>query len=329
MPPPQFAVNVFLASVHHLLLEGADHDLATHYPSVCARLGNEYRAVSDALLVSSFASFCRAFRQEIAERCATRATQTNEVGRCAVLRSVLGSIHAAGSSSVALLDLGCSAGLNLFVDAYTCVYDDAVRAGPPHASVVLRCELRGERPELTIPTIDARVGLDLAPLDVRDPDDVAWLLACLWPDDLERFVRLEHAVDIAAARCDELVVMRGDMVDQLAEAASNAPSTSTLVITNCWSAAYLPEQRRHDLAAAVASLARTRPVTWVTMESPRASRDLGVLPSSAAMVHRDSSAVCVTEFDDGTPTSSLVAETHAHGAWLDLRQNHPRSTLHA
>ena len=318
MPPPQFAVNVLLASVHDLLLEGADHDLATHYPSVCERRGSPYLPVSDPQLVGSFESFCRAFRAPIAERCATRATQTNEVGRCAMLRAVLGSIRTAGTASVSLLDLGCSAGLNLFLDAYACDYGDVV-VGPPDASVVLRCELLGARPALTMPSIDARVGLDLAPLDVRDPGDVAWLLACLWPDDLERFVRLEAAVRLAASRRDEVVVVRGDMVDQLFAAASNAPSGSHLVITNCWSAAYLPAPRRRDLALAVAALARARPVTWVTMEGPNVARDLGVLPPDSTMAHRDSSPVCVTKFADGSARSSLVAETHAHGAWLDWR----------
>jgi hypothetical protein len=315
VPPPQFAVNVFLASVHHLLLEGTEHDLATLYPSVCARRGIEYRRVSDSQLVGTFSSFCRTFRDEIAVRCETRATQTNEVGRCAILRAVLGTLSARGERAVSLLDLGCSAGLNLLVDAYACIYGDAY-AGPDDASVVLRCELLGALPELSIPAIEARVGLDLAPIDVTDPDEVAWLLACLWPDDLERFERLGRAVDVAIARRDELVVVRGDMVDALDDAASAVPSTSRLVIANSWSAAYLPEARRHDLAASIAMLARERPVTWVTMEPPSVASDLGVLASTASLAHRGSSVVCVTEFGGGA-RSSLVAETHAHGLWLD------------
>ncbi len=316
VPPPQFAVNVFLASVHHLLLEGADHPLASHYPSVCARRGVECTRVSDARLTGAFASFCRAFRHEIAQCCATRATQTNEVGRCAILRAVLGSLHARGDRTVSLLDLGCSAGLNLLVDEYACVYGDA-DAGPSTATVVLRCELVGALPELSIPEIETRVGLDLAPIDVTDPDAVTWLLACLWPDDLDRFGRLERAVDVAIARRGEVVIVRGDMVDALERAASSASSATRLVVANCWSAAYLPEARRHELAARVASLARERPVTWVTMEGPRVARDLGVLAATARLAHRGASVVCVTEFADGTAHSSFVAETHAHGVWLD------------
>lgn len=38
---------------------------------------------------------------------------------------------------------------------------------------------------------------DLNPLDVRDPDDMAWLLACIWPEHTERRERL-----VAAAAVD-------------------------------------------------------------------------------------------------------------------------------
>jgi len=318
VPPPQAAVNVLLASVHHLLLEGADHELATHYPSVCVRRGIPPRRASDEQVVGAFASFCLAFRHQVAELCATRATQTNEVGRCAILRAVLGSVRARGDGAVSLLDLGCSAGLNLLVDAYACVYGET-RVGPRTASVVLRCELRGATPELSIPVIEARIGLDLAPIDASDDDQVAWLLACLWPDDLARFERLERAAAVAVARRDELVLVRGDMVEALEDAASHATRGSRLVIANCWSAAYLPEERRHELTSRVASLARARPVTWVTMEGPSVARDLGVLAMTERLAHRGASVVCVTDFDGATASSSLVAETHPHGAWLDWR----------
>jgi hypothetical protein len=52
------------------------------------------------------------------------------------------------------------------------------------------------------------------------------------------------------------------------------------------------------------------------MEPPSVASDLGVLASTASLAHRGSSVVCVTEFGGGA-RSSLVAETHAHGLWLD------------
>ncbi|HEV3328745.1 MAG TPA: DUF2332 domain-containing protein [Acidimicrobiales bacterium] len=314
VPAPQLPVNVFLAAVHHLLLEGADHELATHYRSVCERRGLAFRPTTDLGITASFASFCGEFRGEIAERCAVRATQTNEVGRCAVLRATLASLHPNGA--VGLLDAGCSAGLNLLVDAYGCDYD-GVLAGPTGAAPVLRCALVGAPPPLELPQVAARVGLDLSPVDVTDHDAVAWLLACLWPDDLERFERLEQAVSLAAARRSELELRRGDMVDDLASAA-RATDAPHLVIVNSWSASYLEVERRHEFAAAVAAVAATRATSWIAMEFPSVARDLGVLRPDAVLAHR-ASVVCVTDFDRTVAASRVVAEAHPHGRWLHWR----------
>jgi hypothetical protein len=301
--------------VHHLLLEGVDDPLAAHYRSVCARRGLAYVDADDETVGSAFAEFCHAHHDEVVERCATRATQTNEVGRCAVLRPALASLG--GDAPLGLLDAGCSAGLNLLVDAYR--YDYGARVvGEPDAVPVLRCELLGAPPPLDLPPIADRVGLDLEPVDVADDDAVAWLLACLWPDDLSRFERLEEAIAVAGRRRDELTLRQGDMVDGLADAAAcvDAPR---IAVVDSWSAAYLPSGRRRAFADAVAAIGAARPTAWVTLEYPTVARELGVLATDARYAHRGASVVCVTTFEDGRSCSRLVAETHAHGRWLDWR----------
>ena len=314
VPAPQLPVNVFLAAVHHLLLGGADHELATHYRSVCERHGLSFRPAADDRLVASFASFCHAFRAEITERCAMRRTQTNEVGRCVALRAAIASLRLDGA--VGLLDVGCSAGLNLLVDAYGCDYG-AVRVGPAQAMPVLRCSLLGAVPPLVLPEVTARVGLDLSPVDAGDDDAVAWLLACLWPDDLERFERLDQAVSLARSRRAELELRRGDMVDDLA-AAADAVDAPHLVVVNSWSASYLETERRREFADTVAAIADTRATSWISLEFPSVARELGVLAPDATLERRGS-VVCVTRVDRSGPASRVVAETHPHGRWLDWR----------
>ena len=316
VPPPQAPVNVLLASVHHLLLEGVDHPLGDHYRSVCARRGRAFRMAHDDEVAAAFAAFCHEHRDPIAERCAVRATQTNEVGRCAALRAAIASLGKS-RGAVGLLDAGCSAGLNLLVDAYRYDYG-AVHAGPPGALPAIPCELWGAIPPLELPWITARVGLDLAPIDVADDDAVTWLLACLWPDDLARFERLDQAIALVRERRGELAVRRGDMVEDLAGAAT-AVTAPRLVVVNSWSASYLPDVRRRAYAEAIASIAATRPTTWVSMEFPTVSHDLGVLEKGAPYVHRGASVVCVTEFDGARASSRVVAETHPHGRWLAWR----------
>jgi len=317
VPPPQFATNVFLASVHDLLLGGADHPLANRYPSVCARRGLPSAPFDEERLVASFAAFCHEHEREVVERCATRATQTNEVSRSSVLRGALAAIGAA-HPRVALVDLGCSAGLNLFVDAYAYRYDARPVLGPPGATPVLECELRGPPPPVDLPAITARIGVDLAPVDATDETAIAWLLACLWPDDTERFVRLDQAIAVAAARHGEVSFVVGDMVRSVRPAASLVDGDSPIVFLDSWSAAYLERPRRAELARELGELSTTRDVTLVSMEFPRVLVDLGVL-DAAATVEREASAVTIARFSEGRVTSTLVAECHPHGRWLAWR----------
>src|SRR5919107_5072905 len=104
----------------------------------------------------------------------TRVTQTNEVGRCAVLLPVLAGLP----QPLALLEVGASAGLCLYPDRYTYRYGNGVLGtGRP----VLECTATGLPSPLAVPEVVWRAGLDLDPLGVTDPSDFAWLDSLIWP----------------------------------------------------------------------------------------------------------------------------------------------------
>lgn len=305
---------MLLASVHDVLLEGIDHELAAHYRSVASRRELPYRALDDRAVTDLFEDLCRKERAAVAERCATRATQTNEVGRCAMIRAALATLGT--DRPLALVDVGCSAGLNLFVDAYA--YDYGGTAVGPEGAPLLRCDLAGgQPPPLELAPVVGRVGVDLDPVDLADPVRARWLLACLWPDDLERFDRLDAAMRLARARSDEVQLLVGDMVETVGAAVERCDPDARVVVLTSWAAAYLPVRRREELADAVARAASDRELAWVAMEFPTVARDLGVLPERAPWRHRGASVVCVTRYDGTTPVPTLAAECHPHGRWMD------------
>jgi len=105
---------------------------------------------------------------------AARAVQTNEPGRAygwGLPALVLGLAH----RRFALVDLGCSAGLNLVVDRTAIGFRIGTRA------------VSG----FDFPSPEARVGLDRAPIDVTREDEARWLRACIWPGQAERLQRFE------------------------------------------------------------------------------------------------------------------------------------------
>jgi len=108
-----------------------------------------------------------------------RAVQTNEPGRAfswGLPAMVLELAHRRFS----LIDLGCSAGLNLVVDRTAIDFRFGMN------------KVAG----FDFPSPEVRLGLDLSPLDVRDETEARWLEACIWPGQPERLARFRACRDI-------------------------------------------------------------------------------------------------------------------------------------
>ncbi|MFE9956735.1 DUF2332 domain-containing protein [Micromonospora sp. NPDC005299] len=184
-----------------------------------------------------------------------RATQTNEPGRCAVLLPVLASLP----QPLALLEVGASAGLCLYPDRYAYRYGDhRVGTGEP----VLDCAISGTAAPARRPEVVWRAGLDLNPLDVADPADVAWLDALIWPEHEHRRERLRAAAAVAAADPPRLV--QGDLVDDLPALAARAPRDATLVVFHTSVLYQVPPPRREAFAEVVRGLRGH----WIANEDP-------------------------------------------------------------
>lgn len=176
-----------------------------------------------------------------------RRTQTNEVGRCIPLLVGLDRVP----GPIALLELGAAAGLCLGVDRYSYTFGEEriVGDGLP----LLATTLSGNAAAPTrMPEIVWRAGIDLAPLDVRNADDVRWLEALLPPDRPARRERLRAAVATLSAHPPRIVA--GDALAALADLAAEAPPEATLVVASLGTAVYLPPADRAALPDAVADL---------------------------------------------------------------------------
>ncbi|MET7710650.1 DUF2332 domain-containing protein [Micromonospora sp. NPDC005413] len=219
----------------------------------------------------------------------TRATQTNETGRCAVLLPVLAALP----QPLALLEVGASAGLCLYPDRYAYRYDEQqVGSGEP----VLECDATGLVPPARVPQVVWRAGLDLNPLDVTDPDDVSWLDALIWPEHAHRRARLRTAAAVAAA--DPPLLVRGDLVDDLPALAARAPAGATLVVFHTSVLYQVPAARREAFVRLVGEL----PGHWVANEGPEVLRYDGLPDPPSDALHNVLAL-------DGTP----LAWTRGHG----------------
>jgi len=249
-------------------------------------------------------AFVRRRGDEVRAVMRARRTQTNEVGRCAVL------LPALPPGPLALVEVGASAGLCLLFERYAYEFG-STRLGAASSAVRLRCAATGPVPlPPAIPQIAWRRGLDLRPIDVRDDDAVRWLSACVWPEHHERRRRLEGAV--AAARIDPPVVRAGDLIDDLPALLAEAPGDAQLVVFHSAVLSYVSRERRQEFADALAQASKRRDIIWLANEAIGIVSELPAVAPSGALRF----LVARTRFANGQRRSELLALAHPHGAEL-------------
>ena len=239
----------------------------------------------------------------------TRSTQTNEVGRLATL--VPAFAHLARGRPLALLEVGASAGLCLYPDRYDYEWElptgqVSLRSGGP----TLRCRVTGAPPLPDAAVAVAwRGGIDLNPLDVSNPDAMAWLTNLVWPEQEDRRRLLSAAVAVALAEPPTLV--RGDLLEELPALVERAAAHGPVVVFHSAVIAYLDPGGRLRFAEMMGRLVSEGACHWVSNEGPQ------VLPAVTATSgsHPEESTDFVLGVD-----GQAVARTHGHGsamAWLE------------
>ena len=325
-PAPQQLPLLWLAALQDRVLAlveaGERPALADYYASAGAA------RAPDAALDAHLGAFIERHRGALVQAIATRTTQTNEIGRCAVLWPVLQAlVEATGRRRIALLDVGCSAGLNLGVDRWRYRYlDDAsgdvVATTPsdrdPRAPEIECRLLAGARPRATaVPEIDSRLGIDLDPIRVDDPAAVRWLRACLWPHDTERRTRFDAAVAIARTQAWPLRAVT-DAAAAIAEWRDGVPADTLPVVFNSWVLQYFDAALLRQHVDRLLGLVADRDITWISAEDPTRSRTWWpAMPQLDAMTLPNATAWTVARPDGhGGVAWNLAAVSHAHGRWM-------------
>jgi hypothetical protein len=191
---------------------------------------------------------------------ALRRVQTNETSRAlAWLWPAALAGCSNGGRPLLLIDVGCSAGLNLVGDRL----GNAWTVGGAPLPVA-------ERPKFV-----GRIGMDERPLDVERADDARWLRACVWPGEGQRLQRLDAALTAlkqAREHGERVQILRRDATGAPAYArtaiASAPPNTLTVVYQTMMSG-YLDAASRAAFEDGLHHLLVSSPqgsVLWVDLE---------------------------------------------------------------
>jgi hypothetical protein len=192
---------------------------------------------------------------------ALRRVQTNDTSRALTWlwpAAIAGCSN--GQRPISLVDVGCSAGLNLIGDGLPAMWTNA--AGSPIAIA-------------TRPKVIGRFGLDERPLDVARADDARWLHACVWPGETDRLRRLDAAITKfleLRARSERIEIMRRDAMAAPAfvrSIAASAPPGSLIIVFQTMMSGYLDAPSRTAFEGGLHQLVVSSPpgsLLWADLE---------------------------------------------------------------
>ncbi|SFM34671.1 hypothetical protein SAMN04487943_11456 [Gracilibacillus orientalis] len=284
--------NLLLGAVHYLLLNGKDHKLKKFYPS----LVENPRNIEESF--DYFKDFCYQFKDEIIPILKNKIVQTNEVGRCSYLYPTFCYISNIVQKPLALIEIGTSAGLQLFWDKYSYSYGTNEIYGDKNSGVHITAEIKGENSPFLQeknPSIASRVGVDLNIMDVTDDEDNLWLQALIWPNHHKRRELFNKAVDYV--RKNQLTLIKGDGVALLSELSKQIPKDHSICVFHTHVANQMPSEVKKRLLEQVKSIGTDREIFHIYNNMQ--DKDL----------HLD-------YYINGKECTKKIAKTEGHGRWF-------------
>ena len=288
--PGQPIPNLLFAAVKRLVADEPDTLLGRLY----GQIGEGDPPTAD--LATEFDAFCRRHAARIVDLVRTRNVQTNEVGRCSHLMPAFCAVAHEAGRSLALIDIGAGAGLNLLWDRFDYRYSNGVAFGSGESPVCIECQTRGEMPRLParFPAVSFSVGVDLHPIDIGDDEQYRWLEALIWPDHAERTALLANAREVWLQQSPR--VEAGDALELLPVLVAEAPADSALCVFHCHALNQFPVEARESFMGLLRSAAQSRPVFHVSSEGERMD---------------------VVRMEGGRSTTLLSVSRSAHGRWVE------------
>lgn len=230
--------------------------------------------------------------------------QTNEVGRAAAFYAALMVLAGRYGLPFDLYEIGASAGLNLNLARYG--YDlGGVRAGEPASPVQIAPAWHGAPPPTAPVVVGTACGVDLNPVDVRDPAACERLASFIFADQPDRSERLDRA--LAMARAHPPQVATGRAADWLAtRLAVPATAGRHRVVLHSMVLQYVESDERaaieHMLAQAGERAEVARPFACIGFEW------------DATRTHVQ---LRLRSWPDGG--DRILAHCHPYGGWIDWK----------
>lgn len=294
----QPVANLFLASVHFLLLKNQDHQLAKFYPSISGKSTKEIPFIL-------FKKFCLTHEAAIKKIISAKIVQTNVINRCAYLMPVFSKIISAGNKPATLIDIGTSAGLTLNFDQYEYRYNGKNLFGK--SKVIIDSKLiDSDVPEIfDIHQPITKIGVDQHIVDLTNDEQILWLKALIWPDQLDRFVAMDEA--LKSKELTKIQFVHGSSVVDLEKVISNTGYEQNLIVYATHVLYQFSPQQKKDFYAMLKRTGKAKNFYFLSAEGIKELRE---------RYHSKETVVELTKYQNGVEMRMLIAETNGHANWI-------------
>lgn len=309
--------------VHYLLLKDPEPKaaLAQYFPHMTEQTG----PLAEAFPV--FREFCLDRRADVTELLEWRTVNTNLVEKSSCLLPAMQYVSRQSREPLTLLEICCSAGINLLFDQYHYDYGSNGTAGPVDSAVQLSCKMvgTGRPPVGSIPVVAQRMGVDLVEIDISDPLERLWMQAVLCPEWQVERKRLAAALSIRTQH--DLQVIEGDALEVIPPLLESLPGSLCILQSYCmghWS-----DSAKAALEAVLLNASQRRDIHRVGIEmpeneSPAVARDrlMKLAAAGIPILHKQfPSRIEYTRYRGGHANNQLLAQGDGFGLWLDWQAN--------
>jgi hypothetical protein len=197
--------------------------------------------------------------------------------------------------------------------------------GDPAAPVRLYCVVRAGAPPLppSVPVLADRVGIDVEPLDLTDPDTLAWLAACITPE-AGAVTRFAEASTLA--RAEPARSVRGSLLDVLSDVIADLPPDALICLADTYVHVFLPPADLARFDDLLAKIGRERDLDWVSVDPlvplgpTRSARSSTSTSPEWIEENRKGGVFGVIGYvriRGGVRTGTVLGRAHPGAAWLE------------
>jgi hypothetical protein len=290
--------NIFFAAIHYLLLKNQDNELAEYYPSIQKNLSKE-------IPFHIFKTFCIANKNEIEKIISTRIVQTNVITRCSYLMPIFSKLIKEENKPTTIIDIGTSAGLTLNFDKYQYWYNDKEIYG--QCNVIVKSKIIDSE----VPTIYdishqiIKIGIDQNLIDPTDKDEIMWLKALVWTDQIERFVAIDEALKLDELK--KIKFIQAETVLDFERVILQTDKTQNLIIYSTHVLYQFHQNQKDEFYSMLERVAQLRDFYFLSVEG---------IQSLLEKYNSKETVIELTSYKHKHKTVIFIAETNGHGNWI-------------